>query len=128
MTDRDELAVFDDDLVEEVAAEHNHSADSLTALARRHQSNVHEQPGVDDIVYEWRNHFHLDPVVARTDEAYYLALPEHVWEEFDDTLDAEANELTALHSLHDRQARQNAAAVGFDVDRLESDEALILVR
>jgi hypothetical protein len=128
MTDRDELAVFDNGIVDEVAADHDVSADRLAELARTHQSNVRDLPGVDNLVYEWRNHFHLDPLLARTDEAYYLALPAHVWDEFADDVAADGDERAALVALHDRQARADAAEAGFDAARLDGDDAVVLVR
>jgi len=128
MTDRDELAVFDESILEAVAGDHDIPGDRLAALARTHQANVRDLPGVDDIVYEWRNYFHLDPLVAQTPAAYYLALPEHVWDEFIDDVDADDDERSALLTLHDRQARADADDVGLDAGRLDSDCALVLSR
>jgi hypothetical protein len=128
MSDRDELDAFDDDLLASVAEQRDIDLDRLTALVRTHQSNVRELPGVDDIVYEWRNQFHLDPLLARTGAAYYLALPGHVWDEFADSLDVTDAERDALVALHDRQTRQDATEVGADVGRLDGDEAVVLVR
>jgi len=128
MTDRDELAAFDRGLIVEVAAEYDLDEDRLAELVSTHQSNVRELPGVDDIVYEWRNHFHLDPMLARTDGAYYLALPDHVWDEFADALDVDDAERTALVAVHDRQARRDAGTAGFDPTRLDGDTAVVLTR
>jgi len=128
MADRDELDAFDADLVAAVAEEHDVDRDRLTTLARTHQSNVRDLPGVDDIVYEWRNQFHLDPLLARTTATYYLALPAHVWDEFAESLGATDAERAALVALHDRQTRQDAEEVGADVGRLDGDEAVVLTR
>lgn len=128
MTDRDELAVFGADVVDEVAAAHGLPADRLADVARTHQSTVRDAPGVDNLVYEWRNYFHLDPMLARTDDAYYLAVPDHVWEEFAGEVDADDDELEALRALHDRQARRDAATVGLDAGRFDGDAAIVLVR
>jgi len=128
MTDRDELAVFGVDVVEEVAADHDLSSDRLADVARAHQSTVRDAPGVDTLVYEWRNYFHLDPMLAHTDDAYYLAVPDHVWEEFAGGIDADDGELRALRALHDRQARRDAETVGLDAGRFDGDEAILLVR
>ncbi|MFC7195270.1 hypothetical protein ACFQL4_12360 [Halosimplex aquaticum] len=65
---RDELAAFDEAVLAEAADEHGVSADRLADLVRTHQSNVRDLPGVEDIVYEWRNYFHRDPLVGRTEE------------------------------------------------------------
>ena len=128
MTDRDEIAVFEDALIEDVAAAHDVSTDRLTELARSHQSNVRDLPGVDNIVYEWRNHFHLDPLLVRTEDAYYLALPDHVWEEFADDFAADDGELSALRALHEAQSRADAPEIGLDTSRLDGDGAVVLVR
>jgi hypothetical protein len=128
MTDRDELDAFDPDLLAAVAEDHGVGVDRLTTLARTHQSNVRDLPGVEDIVYEWRSQFHWDPLLARTTGAYYLALPDHVWDEFADSLGVTDAERDALVALHDRQTRQDAEAVGADAGRLDSYDAVLLTR
>lgn len=125
---RDELAAFDQSVIDAVADDHGVSAERLTDLVATHQRNVRDLPGVEDIVYEWRNYFHLDPMVARTEAAYYLALPDHVWEEFVEDLALEDGERAALLALHDRQAREDAATAGVDTGRLDGDRALVLTR
>jgi len=128
MSDRDELDAFDADLLAAVAEERDVDVERLRTLARTHQSNVRDLPGVDDIVYEWRNQFHLDPLLVRTTATYYLALPAHVWDEFAESLGATDVERDALVALHERQARQDADTVGLDVGRLDGDEAVVLTR
>lgn len=120
MTDRDELAVFDDDAVEAVAADHDVSADRLAELARTHQSNVRDLPGVDNIVYEWRRGLPWDPLLFRSPAVYVLALPDRVWAEFLDRLTADDAEADALRKLHDRQARRILGGA----DRPDPAEAL----
>ncbi|MFB6232873.1 MAG: hypothetical protein ABEH61_01305 [Haloarculaceae archaeon] len=122
--DRQPLAAFDDETFARVADRTDVAADRLRALTRRHQEGVRELPGVDDIVYEWRNHFHLDPLVHRTEAVYALALPAHVWEEFSDRLDLSPSERDALERVHDRQAR----ALAPSEDRFDGDAALVLTR
>jgi hypothetical protein len=121
---RPPLAAFEDAVFESVASDTGQNADDLRKQVRRHQEHVRDLPGVDDIVYEWRNHFHLDPLVHRTDEVYVLALPEHVWDEFADPLDVTPDNLRTLKTVHDRQARTLVT----DTDRLEDDAALVLTR
>jgi len=128
MIDSDELSAFADDVIAAVAADHGVDRDRLTDLVRSHQSNVRDLPGVDDLVYEWRNQFHLDPMLARTDDAYYLALPAHVWDEFGDDLGVDDDERAALIAVHDRQARTDAKTAGFDASRLDGDAAVVLTR
>ncbi|WP_135363395.1 hypothetical protein [Halosimplex halophilum] len=124
----DELAAFDEAVVESVAADREVSVERLTDVVRTHQANVRELPGVEDIVYEWRNYFHLDPLVGRTEDAYYLALPDHVWAEFTDDLDLTEAESEALLAVHDAQARAAPDAAGVDETRLDGDAALVLTR
>lgn len=128
MSGRNELAAFDDELVAETATDHDLAESKLADLARTHQARVRDLPGVDDIVYEWRNHFHLDPLLARTEDAYYLALPTHVWTEFGDDLGSDDAERAALLDLHDRQARRVASTVGINTVRLDEDHAVVLTR
>jgi len=128
MPDRDELDAFDADCIAAVAEDHDLDVDRLTTLVRTHQANVRDLPGVEDIVYEWRSQFHWDPLLARTTETYYLALPDHVWDEFADSMDATDAECDALAAVHDRQTRHDADGVGADVDRLDGYEAIVLTR
>ncbi|WP_415381759.1 hypothetical protein [Halosimplex sp. TS25] len=125
---RDELAAFDDAVLADAADDNDVSVDRLAALVRTHQSNVRDLPGVEDIVYEWRNYFHQDPLVGRTEGAYYLALPDHVWEEFVEDMGIEGAERAALLAVHDRQARTAEPAAGVDAARLDGDAALVLTR
>jgi hypothetical protein len=125
---REELAAFETAVIEATAADHGVPAERLAALVEVHQSNVRDLPGVDDIVYEWRNYFHRDPLLARAEDAYYLALPDHVWDEFADDLGLGETERAAVVAVHDRQARADAADAGFDTDRLDTDAAVVLTR
>ncbi|MFT4880382.1 MAG: hypothetical protein ACI9CA_001705 [Natronomonas sp.] len=116
---RDELAAFEDDLLESVGAEVG--AGRLAALAREHQAGVRDRPGVDNIVYEWRRQLPGDPLVLRTTAVYVLALPGGVWAEFLDELGVNGREAEALRRLHDRQA-------GRLVDSADEHATLVLVR
>lgn len=104
---REPLAAFDDASL--AAASDGGAADRLRALARSHQETVRENPGVDDLVYEWRRAYRHSPLVERTDDAYYLLVESAAWREFGDALDLDEDERDALRALH---ARQFAAAVG----------------
>lgn len=121
---RKPLAPFDDEVFASVAAETGVDESRLRDLARRHQEGVRDLPGVDDIVYEWRNQFHQDPLLHRKADIYVLALRAHVWEELGDQLDATETELTALRTLHERQARTLVT----DDSRLGDDDAVVLSR
>jgi hypothetical protein len=121
---RDPLAAFDDEAIDAVAASADVDEERLRTLARDHQEGVRDLPGVDDIVYEWRNQFHLDPLLHRESDVYVLALRGHVWDEFGERLGLEDTELDALRALHDRQARRLVE----DAGRLADDEAVVLTR
>ena len=124
----EELAAFDEGVIESVAADHDMTVERLTDIVRTHQANVRDLPGVEDIVYEWRNYFHQDPLVGRSEGAYYLALPAHVWEEFTDDLDLGDDEADALLAVHDAQARAAPTDAGVETTRLDGDAALVLTR
>jgi hypothetical protein len=121
---RDPLAAFDDDLFETVSANTGLEEETLREIARDHQEGVRELPGVDDIVYEWRNQFHQDPLLHRDSDVYVLALQTHVWTEFGDRLGLEETTLDTLRALHDEQARELVSATG----RLADDDAVVLTR
>ena len=125
---RDELAAFEERVIDAVAADHAVESARLTELVRTHQANVRDLPGVEDIVYEWRNYFHRDPLVGQTPAVYYLALPDHVWEEFTEDLGLDAAERDALLAVHARQARAASDEDGVEVARLDADAAFVLTR
>ncbi|MEF8814454.1 MAG: hypothetical protein V5A55_11635 [Halovenus sp.] len=105
MTDaRDPLAGFDPETIQAVAEDHDVDPERLETIARDHQNGVRSLPGVEDIVYEWRTQFHEDPLLSRSDRAYVLALRDHVWDEFVESLALSEAEVTALRALHERVA------------------------
>lgn len=122
--DRDPLAVFEDHVIGDVATESGADPAVLRDRVRHHQVSMRELPGIEDLVYEWRNLFHRDPLVERTDAAYVLVVREHVWEEFGDRLELTADELEQLRAVHARQAREYAE----NTDRLDDDEPIVLTR
>lgn len=121
---RDPLAAFDDGVVEAVAAETGVPLGTLRDLIRRHQRLIRENPGVDDLLYEWRKYYPYDPLVARTDRAFHVVLLERVWREFTDRLCVSDAERRALLAVHDRQARTEAA----DGDVFEGGAPMVLTR
>lgn len=122
---RDPLALFDDAVIAEIATEFDISAEVLRGAARRHQEQMRDLPGVDDLVYEWRKTLPREPLVDRRDDAYLLVIHPGVWPQFVDALDLREAELDALRELH---ARVLAAEV--DAAEIPDDErdAMIVVR
>ena len=119
---RDELAAFDEGVLDAVAADHAVESARLTELVRTHQANVRDLPGVEDIVYEWRSQFHQDPLLSRTEREYVLALRDHVWNEFAQSLSLSEAEMAALRALHERVA---ATVLDGEAD---IDGVMVLVR
>jgi hypothetical protein len=125
---REELAAFDDDILQSVGTEVG--ADRLADLAREHQAGVRDFPGVDDIVYEWRRGLPRNPLLFRSPAVYVLALPNRVWAEFLDDLETDDPEAEALQELHDRQARRTLEQVAQRnvTDALDARVAMVLAR
>ncbi|WP_246982427.1 hypothetical protein [Halorientalis marina] len=119
----DLLRTFDDDIVALVADRTEPTAERLTELLRAHQQQVRDNPGVEDIVYEWRSQFHEAPLLHRTADAYYLRLRTHVWEEFASALDIPDVELDALLDAHEEQVRRETGA-----ERGENERFMVLTR
>ena len=94
---------FDPDAIASVADETEVDADRLADLLDRLQRVIRPERTADDLVYEYRKAFARDPLIERRPDAYYLAVPGHVWPEFGDALDCSSAELRALRSVHDRQ-------------------------
>lgn len=124
----DRLAPFDDDVVAAVAAETGGSEASLWEALGRHQAYADSLPSVDDLVYEWRTQLPYDPLVTRTDEAYYVALLPGVWNEFGEQMGLSGATITRLREVHDRQARRVADERGEPTDPYEGAAPMVLSR
>jgi len=55
---------------------------------------------VADIVFEYRQTFATDPLTARHDDAYYLAVPPRVWSEFADVVGLADPVVDACRAVH----------------------------
>jgi hypothetical protein len=123
----DPLGPFDSNRLAAVAADRGVAADALEALVRRHHAHADSMPGVDELVFEWRRFLGYDPLVARTDDAYHLAVDESIWREFGEQMGLDEEAVEALMTLHDREAR---AAVGADGSTAPYDRraAMVLAR
>ena len=99
--ERDETRLFDQDDVRVAAEAFDVDRDLVTDVLARHQHAVENLPGVENIVYEWRKQYE-DPLLARTETAYYLRVPRTVWDEFGDAIEIEGDTLSALIEVHRR--------------------------
>jgi hypothetical protein len=119
---------FDADLVTAAAERHGVSESVLRTLLSRHQSIVHENPGADSLVYEWRKYHPGDPLVARSESWYVCAVRPTVWAEFASVLDTGDSDsdapLDAVRAVHDGQARRLVD----DHAPFEDREAMVLER
>lgn len=123
---RDPLAAFDDEIVATTATDADVPQAALDDMITRQQELVREYPGVDNLVFEWRRAFPNDPLVRRTERAYYLVVGEHVWTDFQSRLDLSDDDLRTLRTVHERQFRvtvgEDAASIGPDA------HAIVLTR
>jgi len=99
--ERDETRLFDQDDVGAAAETFDVDPETLRDALARHQRDVEDLPGVENIVYEWRKQYE-DPLLARTETAYYLRVPRTVWDEFGDAIEIEGDTLSALIEVHRR--------------------------
>ena len=96
---------LDADLVTRVAIDEDVEESDLVAGLDAVQATVSgfADLSVDDIVYEWRTRHHKDPLVARTPDAYYLDVREHVWDDVLDRAEATEAALAAVRAVHAAQ-------------------------
>ena len=129
---RGPLAGFDDAVVGAVARDRDIDVSELRDLLRRQQRSVRDLPGVDDIVYEWRKAFAREPLLERREDAYLLAVPNHVWPEFAASLSLSDAELLALREVHERQVRTSLrvseGGEGADGRAGDDREGMVLTR
>ena len=102
MTDEALLAPFDLAVIRTTAQHNDIEESELRDALASHQRTMRENPGVEDLVYEWRKQYE-DPVLDRTPELFVLALPPTVWEEYGDYLDFRNETLAAVTAVHQEQ-------------------------
>lgn len=105
---RDDSAPFDADVLAETAEAHDVGESELAAAVARHQESVAALPGVENLAYEWRKQYE-SALLERTEDAYYLAVPEWVWSEFGDALDLGDVMLHAIIEVHRRTVLASTA-------------------
>lgn len=123
MTDSDLLAAFDDDVIRAVAGANDVDEQRLRDALEAHQRTMRDNPGVDDLVYEWRKRFD-DSVLHRTPETFYVAVRESVWREYGDHLGLDDSLLGAVVAVHQEQVLRAAAV---ESDALDENAVAIVV-
>ena len=121
MTDTDP---FDDDVIRNVAEANDVALEPLEAAVADHQGTMRENPGVEDLVYEWRKQYD-DPVLLREPGLFIVAVPPTVWDEYGSFLDLEDDLLCALVAVHREQTLRTD---GVDLNRLPDGYATVVVR
>ncbi|RLM96014.1 hypothetical protein [Haloarcula sp. Atlit-7R] len=108
MTDATLLAPFDDTVVRGVAETNRVDEKQLRSALADHQRTMRENPGVEDLVYEWRKRFD-DAVLYRTPETFFVAVIETVWEEYGTHLGLDDYLLAAVVAVHQEQVLRETA-------------------
>jgi len=106
MTDADLLAPFDVAVIRTAARDNDVEEGALREALADQQRTMRENPGVEDLVYEWRKQYD-DPVLLRTPDVFIVAVPPTVWEEYGDFLDFERPMLETVVAVHQEQAIRN---------------------
>jgi hypothetical protein len=102
MTNSDLLAPFDDEVIRAVASENDVEEELLRDALADHQQTMRDTPGVEDLVYEWRKQFD-DPMLGQSEQTYFVAVRETVWDEYGSYLDLDDYLLSALAAVHQEQ-------------------------
>ncbi|MEF8828365.1 MAG: hypothetical protein V5A49_04990 [Haloarcula sp.] len=119
------LALFDDEVVRAVAGTNSVEEEQLRSALADHQRTMRENPGVEDLVYEWRKRFD-DAVLHRTPETFYMAVRETVWEEYGAYLGIDDYLLAAVVAVHQEQVLREPAIDSGALD--ETAVALVVSR
>ncbi|EMA24501.1 hypothetical protein [Haloarcula argentinensis] len=116
MNDPTLLAPFDDDVVRGVAGTNSVDEERLRDALADHQRTMRENPGVEDLVYEWRKRFD-DAVLHRTPETFFMAVRETVWEEYGAHLGLDDYLLAAVVAVHQEQVLRETAVDSSAIDQ-----------
>jgi len=119
MTDEDLLAPFDLAVIRTTAQHNDVEESALRDALASHQRTMRANPGVEDLVYEWRKQYD-DPVLVRTPDVFILALPPTVWEEYADYLEFEDETLGAVTAVHQEQTIRTDAVELADLSGRET--------
>jgi hypothetical protein len=119
---RDPLEPFDETVIETVAADHDLNSATLRALLERHQRQMRELPGVENLVYEWRKTLPCDPLLERREDVYLLVVEPNVWPQFADALEFDAEALAAVRAVHAEQLTVETTFHDDERDAIRDDE------
>ncbi|KAA9407139.1 hypothetical protein Har1131_10125 [Haloarcula sp. CBA1131] len=125
MTDAALLAPFDDEVVRGVARANSVDEEQLRSALADHQQTMRDNPGVEDLVYEWRKRFD-DAVLHRTPETFFMTVRESVWEEYGTHLGLDDYLLAAVVAVHQEQVLRETAVDSSAID--EDAVALVVSR
>ncbi|WP_058995846.1 hypothetical protein [Haloarcula sp. CBA1127] len=125
MNDPRLLAPFDDDVVRGVAGTNSVDEEQLRDALADHQRTMRENPGVENLVYEWRKRFD-DAVLHRTPATFFMAVRETVWEEYGTHLGLDDYLLAAVVAVHQEQVLRETAVDSSAID--EDAVALVVSR
>jgi len=109
------LAPFDDEVIRAVAGTNSVDEEQLRSALADHQRTMRENPGVEDLVYEWRKRFD-DAVLHRTPETFFIAVRESVWAEYGAHLGIDDYLLAAVVAVHQEQVLRETAVDSSDID------------
>ncbi|MDT3435345.1 hypothetical protein [Haloarcula sp. 1CSR25-25] len=109
------LAPFDDEVIRAVAGTNSVDEEQLRSALADHQRTMRENPGVEDLVYEWRKRFD-DAVLHRTPETFFMAVRESVWQEYGAHLGIDDYLLAAVVAVHQEQVLRETAVDSSDID------------
>lgn len=123
MTETGLLSPFDDDVIRGVAGTNNVDEEQLRSALTDHQRTMRENPGVEDLVYEWRKRFD-EAVLHRTPETFFMAVRETVWQEYGIYLGLDDYLLAAVVAVHQEQVLREAAV---DSDAIDENAVALVV-
>lgn len=117
MIDTDLLSPFDEEVIRGVASENGIDVAPLRETLADHQRTMRQNPGVEDLVYEWRRQYD-DPVLARRESEYIVSVPPTVWEQYGDYLDIDRALLRSVTAAHQEQTlrKRDISLAGIPAD------------
>ncbi|KAA9397403.1 hypothetical protein Har1130_07355 [Haloarcula sp. CBA1130] len=119
------LSPFDDEVLHGVAGTNGVDEEQLRSALADHQRTMRENPGVENLVYEWRKRFD-DAVLHRTSETFVMAVRETVWEEYGAYLGFDDYLLAAVVAVHQEQVLREPSVDSSAID--EDAVALVVSR